>query len=60
MFRWVTNPNYLGEIIEWTGYAVLAGHLYPWLLVLGSINALVPAALARNRWNKQNIKNYPQ
>jgi len=55
----VANPNYLGEIVEWAGYALLSGHFYAWLSVFGTANVLIAGAVARNRWNKEHIKNYP-
>lgn len=59
LFKWIANPNYLGEIVEWVGYAVVSGDVYAWLFVFSTINVLTPAALVRSKWNKENIENYP-
>lgn len=42
MYRFVTSANYLGEIIEWTGYAILTQSLSGALFVFWSIANLVP------------------
>lgn len=59
LFKWIGNPNYFGEIIEWIGYSIVSGHAYAWLFAYATINILIPAALARSKWNKANIDNYP-
>jgi len=33
MFRYVRNPNYLGEMMLYAAYAVLVGHWIPWLIL---------------------------
>ena len=52
LFKYISNPNYFGEIIEWTGYAIASGHFYAWLFVFSTINVLTPAAMVRSKWNK--------
>ena len=46
MYRFVTSANYLGEIIEWTGYAILTRSLSGVLFVFWSIANLVPRAFS--------------
>lgn len=46
MYRYVTSANYLGEIIEWTGYAILTQSLSGLLFVFWSIANLVPRAFS--------------
>jgi 3-oxo-5-alpha-steroid 4-dehydrogenase 1 len=59
LFKYVANPNYFGEVIEWAGYAIASGHFCAWLFVFSTINILTPAAMVRSKWNKKNISNYP-
>jgi len=33
MFRYVRNPNYLGEMMLYGAYALLVGHWIPWLIL---------------------------
>lgn len=46
MYRFVTSANYLGEIIEWTGYAILTQSISGVLFVFWSIANLVPRAFS--------------
>lgn len=46
MYRYVTSANYLGELIEWTGFAIIAGSLAAWVFVWWTAANLVPRAHA--------------
>lgn len=45
-YRFVTSANYLGEIIEWTGYALLTWSISGVLFVIWTIANLVPRAFS--------------
>ncbi len=47
-FRLITNPNYLGEIIEWTGWALLTGSLAGWAFAFFTFCNLFPRAIAKS------------
>ncbi|MDE6680105.1 MAG: 3-oxo-5-alpha-steroid 4-dehydrogenase, partial [Muribaculaceae bacterium] len=44
MFRYVTSANYFGELIEWTGYAILTWSLPAAVFVLWTFANLAPRA----------------
>lgn len=44
MFRYVTSANYLGELTEWTGYAILTWSLGGFVFVLWTFANLAPRA----------------
>lgn len=44
MFRFVTSANYFGEVLEWTGYAVLTWSLPGFIFVLWTFANLGPRA----------------
>lgn len=44
MYRYVTSANYLGEIIEWTGWALLTWSLAGFVFVWFTMSNLVPRA----------------
>jgi hypothetical protein len=48
---YISNPNYLGEIIEWIGYAIVCWNFESLLFPIATFNILVPAAIVRSRWN---------
>lgn len=46
MYHYVTSANYLGEIMEWTGFAIAAGTLAAWVFPIWTAANLVPRAHA--------------
>jgi steroid 5-alpha reductase family enzyme len=59
MFRYVSSPNYLGEIIEWTGYALACWSLPALSFAVWTIANLVPRAIAHHRWYQRQFSDYP-
>jgi protein-S-isoprenylcysteine O-methyltransferase Ste14 len=60
MYRWVSCPNYLGEIIEWCGWA-LATWSWPGLAFATYTTAnLAPRAIANHHWYQQRFPDYPR
>jgi len=58
-YRWVSCPNYLGEIIQWTGWAIAVWSLAGWVFAIWTMANLVPRALAHHRWYRETFKDYP-
>ena len=46
MYRYVTSANYFGELVEWTGFAVLTASPAAWVFVWWTAANLVPRANA--------------
>ncbi|MCH2110154.1 MAG: DUF1295 domain-containing protein [Polyangiaceae bacterium] len=59
MYRWVSCPNYFGEILEWTGWAVMTWSLPGLAFALYTIANLGPRALAHHRWYQKEFSDYP-
>ena len=59
-YRWVSCPNYLGEIIQWTGWAIATWSLAGWVFAVWTVANLLPRALAHHRWYRETFKNYPE
>lgn len=60
LYRWVSCPNYLGEIAEWSGFALCAWS-WPALAFAGwTIAALLPRALSHHRWYRERFPDYPR
>lgn len=58
-FRFVTCPNYLGEIIEWCGFALASRSPAALAFVMFTIANLAPRARAHHRWYHQEFPDYP-
>ena len=59
LYRWLSAPNYLGEIVEWVGFAVLAGTPAAWSFALWTAANLVPRARAHHAWYRATFPDYP-
>lgn len=57
MFNHVTSANYLGEIIEWTGFAILTWSVSGVVFVLWTFANLVPRANAIHKTYKTKFGN---
>jgi 3-oxo-5-alpha-steroid 4-dehydrogenase 1 len=59
LFEYVSSPNLLGEIVEWTGYAVLTWSQPGLAFLVWTCANLVPRALANHAWYKAQFPAYP-
>ena len=59
LFRWVSCPNYLGELIEWSGWALATWALPGLVFALWTAANLVPRALTHHRWYRERFPDYP-
>lgn len=59
LFRYVSCPNYLGEIIEWSGWALMTLSPAALVFMLWTIANLVPRALSHHRWYQEEFSDYP-
>ena len=59
LFQFVSCPNYLGEIVEWTGFAIATWSPSGLLFALWTAANLVPRAIHHHRWYRANFADYP-
>jgi steroid 5-alpha reductase family enzyme len=60
LYKYVSCPNFLGEIMEWTGFAIMAWNLPALSFALWTAANLIPRALAHHKWYKQTFPDYPK
>ncbi|MBP1611352.1 MAG: 3-oxo-5-alpha-steroid 4-dehydrogenase [Acidobacteria bacterium] len=58
-FELVSCPNYLGEIVEWAGWALATWSPAGLAFALWTAANLVPRALAHHRWYRERFPGYP-
>ena len=59
-YKWITSPNYFGEIIEWIGWAIMTWSLSGFVFALWTTFNLLPRALKHHSWYKDKFDNYPK
>jgi steroid 5-alpha reductase family enzyme len=60
LFKYICNPNYFGEILEWTGWAILTWSPAGAAFLIFTIANLVPRATANLKWYQKTFPNYPR
>ena len=59
LHKYISSPNYFGEIIEWLGWTILTWSISGAVFALWTIANLFPRALAHHKWYKNKFDNYP-
>lgn len=59
LFKYISSPHYLGEIIEWGGWALATWSLPGLAFFSFTIANLFPRAILSHRWYKANFREYP-
>jgi hypothetical protein len=59
LFDRVSCPNYLGEMVEWIGWAIATWSLPGLAFALYTIANLAPRARAHHQWYRGRFPNYP-
>jgi protein-S-isoprenylcysteine O-methyltransferase Ste14 len=59
-YRWVSMPNYLGELLEWAGFAIASWSLAGLAFFVFTFANLVPRAIENHRWYRQTFAEYPK
>ncbi len=59
LFRWVSAPNYLCEIVEWTGWAIATWSTAGLAFAVYTAANLGPRALRHHAWYVEQFADYP-
>jgi protein-S-isoprenylcysteine O-methyltransferase Ste14 len=60
MYRWISCPNYFGEIVEWIGWAIATWSLAGLAFALWTAANLAPRARSHHQWYRESFADYPQ
>jgi protein-S-isoprenylcysteine O-methyltransferase Ste14 len=59
LYRWISCPNYLGEITTWIGWAIATWSLPGLAFALWTAANLIPRARSHHTWYRQQFVDYP-
>ena len=60
LHKYISSPNYFGEIIEWIGWTILTWSISGAVFALWTIANLVPRAFTHHKWYQEKFSNYPK
>ncbi len=60
LFQRFSSPNLIGEMIEWTGFAIMIWSLPAFTFMIWTIANLAPRVVAHHKWYKEKFDNYPK
>ena len=60
LYKYLSAPNYFGEIIEWIGWAILTWSISGVVFLIWVIANLFPRAISHHRWYKSKFEDYPK
>lgn len=60
LFRWVSCPNYLGELVLWIGWAVATWSLPGLSFAVWTAANLVPRSRSHHCWYRMRFPDYPR
>ena len=60
LYKYISCPNYLGEILEWLGFYIMTMSLPALTFLIWTISNLLPRALATHRWYNNTFNDYPK
>ena len=55
LYKYISCPNYLGEILEWIGFAIIVWSFPAFLFVIWTMANLIPRANAHHNWYKEKF-----
>jgi 3-oxo-5-alpha-steroid 4-dehydrogenase 1 len=59
LFRYLSCPNFFGEIIEWSGFAILCWSVPALSFFIWTCVNLIPRALDHHKWYVKEFADYP-
>lgn len=59
LYTWISCPNYFGEILQWTAFALASWSLAGLSFAVWTAANLAPRALTHHRWYREKFNDYP-
>ncbi len=59
LFNYISCPNHLSEILQWTGFAFMAWNYPATCFLIWTVANLIPRASGHHKWYQKHFKDYP-
>lgn len=60
LFTYISCPNLFGELVQWTGFAIMAWNFPALTFLVWTFANLLPRAIGHHKWYRKNFKEYPK
>ena len=60
LFKFISCPNLFGELVQWTGFAIMAWNLPAVSFLIWTGANLIPRAAGHHKWYKNHFTDYPK
>lgn len=60
LFKYISCPNYFGEILEWIGWAIATWSIPGLAFAVFTFANLAPRAFTNHKWYRKNFPDYPE
>ena len=60
LFKYISCPNLFGELVQWTGFVIMAWNLPALSFLVWTAANLIPRALGHHKWYKNHFPSYPK
>ena len=60
MYKYISCPNYFGEIIEWFGFYIMTASAPALIFVFWTMCNLIPRAISNHNWYINKFSDYPK
>jgi len=60
LYEYISCPNYFGEMVEWTGFAIAAWSLPAFSFAIWTAANLAPRAVLHHKWYLEKFPDYPK
>jgi steroid 5-alpha reductase family enzyme len=59
LFEFVSCPNHMGEVIQWSGFALMCWNLPALSFAVWTAANLIPRAVSHHAWYRRTFPDYP-
>ena len=59
IYKYISCPNYFGEMIEWLGFAIMTFSIPGFIFFIWTVANLLPRAIATHKWYNEKFAEYP-
>lgn len=60
LFQYISCPNHLSELLQWTGFAIMAWNYPAFSFLIWTAANLLPRAARHHKWYREHFDNYPE